>query len=56
MYMISIIMIFYLSLVFSHTALKKKKTCKKEKKLKKAIKKEKHHWHPSAQTKRQNNK
>ena len=30
--MISIIMIFYLSLVFSHTALKKKKTCKKEKK------------------------
>ena len=55
--MISIIMIFYLSLVFSHTALKKKKTCKKEKKkLKKAIKKEKNHWHPSAQTERQNNK
>ena len=56
MYMISIIMIFYLSLVFSHTALKRKKHAKRKKKLKKAIKKEEHHWHPSAQTKRQNNK
>ena len=46
----------YLSLVSPHTALKRKKHAKRKKRTQKAIKKEKHHWHPSAQTKRQNNK